>query len=923
MKRFFSMMLFYCSALVFSQEQAATFSISYQDETISSVLENVEKQTGYRFFYVEDWLGDTTRSGDDVNINLDSFLTKILEGTDIQFYIAPDQKVYLIRNQTIYDRLPQGFFGKSLDWLKGEIKREASNEAAPIFLNTEKVSRPISSKTIRVGKVGPDPSGKRFLLTGTVTSSSTGEPIQDLAILIENRNIGTVTDADGYYEIELPFGRSTLRTKSLGFSDTELQVITYNHGTYNFSLEDSLEQLEEVIVTGSARKNVEDATTGANQIGSEETKNIPLILGERDVLKVATTLPGISTAGEGAAGFNVRGGNTDQNLILLDGAVIYNPSHFFGIFQALNPYAVEDVTIYKGNIPARFGGRLASVFDISTKDGNTSKFTGEASIGPVTSNIVLETPIVKDKASLLVGGRGTYSDWILQSLDDESLNNSQASFYDVVAKYTHKLNDNNSIRATAYYSKDNFSITSDSLFGFGNRMISIGLDHKFNEKNKAELTLANSEYNFEIEYDGDANRDFDLGYTINETELKLNFVKLLNDRHTLEYGVSSKLYLVDPGNRNPLNEESIIEPIDIPREKGLESALFISDKFKMSDRLLIDAGVRFSVFSALGPSIQRVYQENLPRNEANLIDTQEFERNEFITTYGGPEFRLSARYLLTSDLSIKASANNTFQYIHTLSNTTTISPIDTWKLSDTNTKPAQGFQYSLGVYKNLEENMYELSLEGYFKNSRNVLDFKVGAELLLNQEIETEILQGDAKAYGVELLLRKNRGDLNGWLGYTYSRSFLKFDSEFSEERINNGEFFPANFDKPHDFSLVANYKLTRRFSLSTNFIYQTGRPITFPVGSFNFNNSEFVLFSNRNEFRIPDYYRLDVGLNIEGNHKIKKFAHSFWTISIYNVLGRNNPYSVFFLTDDGEVKAFQSSIFAIPIPSITYNFKF
>ena len=633
MKTLCSLLVFCCSVLLFSQERTTYLSVSFHDEAIPSVITILEKQTGYRFFYVEDWLESTTISGDYVDVSLDALLTDIFKDTDIQFHIAANQKIYLIRNQIIYDRLPKGFFGNELDSLNVIKERTSINEAVPIFLNTEKVNRATPIKTVRIGKVNPESSRGKFLLKGTVISSSTGEPIQDLAILIKEGSIGAVTDAAGYYELELSYGRNTLRTKSLGFSDTELQVVIYNDGIFDFSLDDSLEQLEEVIVLGSARKNVEDATTGANQIIAEETKNIPLILGERDVLKVATTLPGISTAGEGAAGFNVRGGNTDQNLILLDGAVIYNPSHFFGIFQALNPYAVEDVTIYKGNIPARFGGRLASVFEISTKDGNTSKFAGEASIGPVTSNIVLETPIVKDKASLLVGGRGTYSDWILQSLDDESLNNSQASFYDVIAKYTHKLNDNNSIRATAYYSKDNFSITSDSLFGFGNRMISIGLNHKFNEKNKAELTLANSEYNFEIEYDGDANRDFDLGYTINETELKLNFVKLLNERHTLEYGVSSKLYLVNPGNRNPLNEESIIEPIDIPREKGLESALFISDKFKMSDRLLIDAGVRFSVFSALGPSIQRVYQENLPRNEANLIDTREFERNEFITTY--------------------------------------------------------------------------------------------------------------------------------------------------------------------------------------------------------------------------------------------------------------------------------------------------
>nr|WP_299339185.1 TonB-dependent receptor [Allomuricauda sp.] len=911
------------SVMLSSQTTEETISISFREQPIFEIIENIEQETGYTFFYVKDWIGENRLSGDFVESDIREVLGFLFAKSDIQYHMGPEKKVYLIRNQVIYNELPQGFFGREIDSSDTSLENAGQTGVNPIFLNLEKVNSPVERRTVRIGKVNPNSRNRTSRLYGYITASSTGEPIPDLALVVKGGTEGAVTNSRGYYEIELPYGQNVLVTKSLGFEEVETNVIMYNSGRYDLVLDESFEQLEEVVVEGSARTNVEDATTGSNQILSEETKNIPLVLGERDVLKVATTLPGITTAGEGAAGFNVRGGNTDQNLILLDGAVLYNPSHFFGIFQALNPFAVKDATIYKGNIPARFGGRLSSVFDITTKAGNTSKFSGEASLGPVTSNVVLETPIVKDKASLLVGGRGTYSDWILRSLDDESLRNSEASFYDVIAKYTHKLNENNSISATAYYSKDNFSITSDSLFGFGNRMASFQWDHKFNEKNKGQLILSNSQYDFEIEFDGNSNQDFDIGYTINETEAKLNFVHIPNDRHTIDYGISSKLYLVDPGVRNPLNDESVVQPLEIPREKGLESAVYISDNFKLSDKFLVDAGVRFSIFSALGPSTQRIYEENLPRSEATLIEEREFDQGEFITTYGGPEFRISARYLLQPDLSVKASFNNTFQYIHTLSNTTTVSPIDTWKLSDLNIEPAQGFQYSLGFYKNLQEDMYELSLEGYYKTTENVLDFKVGAELLLNEEIETEILQGEGRAYGVEFLARKNRGRLNGWLGYTFSRSFLKFDSEFREERINDGDFFPSNFDRPHDVSLVANYKLTRRFSLSTNFVYQTGRPITFPVGSFTFNNSEFVVFSDRNEFRIPDYYRLDIGLNIEGNHKKKKFAHSFWTISIYNVLGRNNPYSVFFLTEDGEVRALQSSIFAIPIPSITYNFKF
>mgnify|MGYP001791000435 CR=1 FL=1 len=923
MKRGFSILWFVLPLYLLSQESTFRLSISFQNETPAEILQKVEERTGYRFFYVPEWLDLTPLSGEFEDVEVVDLLDFLFEETAIQYHLGPKNGIYLIRNQIIYNRLPEGFFGNRPRIVDGDSELDTQNTADPIFLNLEKVEGPTETKTVRIGKASSVFRNRKLTLSGVARSTSTGEPIPNLAIVLKGGSGGAVTDTQGFYQIELAYGKNVLITKSLGFADTETNVVMYNNGQYDFNLDESLEQLEEVVVEGSARTNVEDATTGSNQILSEETKNIPLVLGERDVLKVATTLPGITTAGEGAAGFNVRGGNTDQNLILLDGAVIYNPSHFFGIFQALNPFAVKDATIYKGNIPARFGGRLSSVFDITTKNGNAKDFSAEASIGPVTSNVVVEAPIVKEKAALLVGGRGTYSDWILRSLDDESLNNSEASFYDVIAKYTHKLNENNSLSATAYYSQDNFSITSDSLFGFGNRMAALQWDHKFSEKTKGQLIISNSQYDFEIEFDGNSNQDFDLGYTINETEAKFNFIHLLNNRHTLDFGISSKLYLVDPGNRNPLNSESVIESLEIPREKGLESAVFISDNFKLSDTFLIDAGFRLSVFSALGPSTQRIYAENQPRSEAALVEEQEFDANEFITTYVGPEVRLSARYLLAPDLSIKGSFNNTFQYIHTLSNTTTVSPIDTWKLSDINIEPARAFQYSLGLYKNLQEDMYELSLEGYYKTSDNVLDFKVGAELLLNENIETEILQGEGKAYGVEFLMRKNRGKLNGWLGYTYSRSFLRFASDFREERINDGDFFPSNFDRPHDVSLVANYKLTRRFSLSTNFVYQTGRPITFPVGSFNFNNSEFVLFSDRNEFRIPDYYRLDIGLNIEGNHKIKKFAHSFWTISVYNVLGRNNPYSVFFLTEDGEVRALQSSIFAIPIPSITYNFKF
>jgi outer membrane receptor for monomeric catechols len=398
---------------------------------------------------------------------------------------------------------------------------------------------------------------------------------------------------------------------------------------------------------------------------------------------------------------------------------------------------------------------------------------------------------------------------------------------------------------------------------------------------------------------------------------------LFSEAHKFDYGISNIVYSVNPGGIKPNGSESIIEARELVKERALESAIFIADNFKVNNKLLLNIGLRYSYYASLGETSQRAYQKGVPKNEGSVIDTINFSKNEVVKNYGGPEMRFSARYFLTPSLSVKSSFNSTYQYIHTLSNNTTVSPTDTWKLSNFNIKPQQANQISLGFYKNFQDSFYELSLEGYYKNTKNTLDYKVGADLFLNEYIETAVLQGKGKAYGLEFLLKKVAGKLNGWLGYSYSRSFVKLDSEFAEERINNGDFFPSNYDKPHDISLVANYKFTKRYSFSANFTYQTGRPVTYPVGKYVYNGEEQVIYSDRNKFRIPDYYRIDVGFNIEGNHKLKKFAHSFWNISVYNVLGRNNPYSVFFVSDKGEIKAYQSSIFSVPVPTITYNFKF
>ncbi|WP_282018771.1 TonB-dependent receptor [Salegentibacter mishustinae] len=917
MRKYLLLFLLIYFPFTYAQTADPEISISFQNKELPDILVEIEAKTNYQFFFDEDWFGLAKFSGEYSQTKVTEVLEDLLKETNINYFVK-GQRIILTRGSIIYDRLPEGFLKTQEETAVAE---EENQSADPVFYNDNKEQAEVV-ETVLIGKENRQSNRSTYKLSGRVVSEK-GEPITGLNILIPNQDKGTVTDINGNYEIRLPKGINFFETQALGVDKVKKRLVVYNDGVLNLQLKESFEELGEVLVEANARDNVRTALTGVERIDVAEIKNIPLVLGERDILKVATTLPGISTAGEGASGYNVRGGKTDQNLILLDEGVIYNPAHFFGIFSGLNPFTTGDVSIYKGSIPAEYGGRLSSVFDLNTKTGNKEEFTGEVSIGPVTGNLSLEIPVVEGKSSLIVGGRGTYSDWILNLLEDESLEGSQASFYDVVAKYNHKFDNSDELNVSGYYSSDVFSITSDSLFSYTNRMISLSYNKYINEKHQGELVLTNSNYDFNLDYASDFDNDFESGYTINESEVKLKMKYFHSKAHTFNYGISGKYYMVSPGEINPGSPESLIEQVSIPEERALETAIYIEDSFEVTEKLLINAGLRYSFYTAFGPAQLNTYEEGLPRNDNTATGVENYDSGEVIETYGGPEVRVSGRYFITPTFSTKVSYNNTYQYIHTLSNNTTAAPTDTYKLSDSYIKPQRANQFGLGFFKNFDENIYELSLEGYYKTSDNLLDYKIGADLFLNENIETEVLQGEGEAYGVEFLVRKNKGRLNGYLGYTYSRSFIKLAGDFQEETVNNGEFFPTNFDKPHDFSAVLNYKLTQRFSFSANFVYQTGRPVTYPIGKYNFNNSEYVLYSDRNQFRIPDYYRLDLSFNVEGNHKIEKFAHSFWNISVYNVLGRNNPYSVFFVTDRGEVKAYQSSIFSIPIPTITYNFRF
>jgi hypothetical protein len=911
----------------FAQNSNEKITAEYKNETLSNIIKSIESATSYKFYYDPTWIDSnkTLITGSFTNVPVDEVLDKILNKTDFNFIVL-NKKIILTLHNTIHEELPANYFSDAPP--ANQINGDQNNSDNPVFyqqydsLNSYSVTKKAS--VIFIGKENKDITKKNFIVSGIIRNEETGKPEANIFIKVRNKNISTSSDPDGHYSLQLPRGTNVVEIKSLSHKEVVKTLMVYNDGEFDINVNEKSNQLDEVVIKKKGQKTVESVISGLVSIDIEGMKNVPLILGERDILKVATTFPGIKTTGEGSAGFNVRGGKEDQNLILLDNAVLYNPQHFLGFFSAINPYTAKKADIYKGSIPADFGGRLSSVFDITTKNGNPEKFSGEGAIGPITSNLSFGLPIQKNKSSIIFGVRATYSDWILKALDNEDLKNSEAGFYDGILKYNNAINKNNNLEATLYYSHDRFSISSDSVYKYSNRLASAKWDHTFNKKHKAAFIFTNSEYKFNIDYNSEDINSFKFGYKIDESQLQAKFNYQFNEKHNFSYGIASKLYNISPGYQHPTKPEATLIATDIAKEKALESGIYIADNYKLSDKLLIDLGLRYSFYASLGPADVNIYQSGLPLSDATVVRTDHYDNNEVAKTYGGLEPRFAARYFFTEDFSIKASYDMTRQYIHLLSSNVTQSPTDTWKLSDTNVKPQSAQQVSLGLYKNLKDEEYELSLEGYYKKSNNILDYKVGAQLLLNDNVETELLQGEGKAYGVEFLIKKQVGNLNGWIGYTYSRSLIKLNGQFNEEKVNNGKYFSSNFDKPHDLSAVLNYKFTKRYSLSTNFLYQTGRPITYPIGTYHYGDAEYTLYSDRNKYRIPDYIRLDIGLNIEGNHKIKKLAHSFWNISVYNVLGRNNPYSIYFVTNpEGKIKAYKTSIFSIPVPSITYNFKF
>ena len=769
---------------------------------------------------------------------------------------------------------------------------------------------------------------EKFTLSGIISEEKSNETLIGVNVIFPEIQSGTTTNEYGFYSITLPKGTYKIIISYLGFVTISETITLSENITKNFSLMDALESLNEIVITENIEKlNIKTPQMSVNSLTSKSIKEIPVVLGESDIIKAITLLPGVTNAGEGSSGFNVRGGAADQNLILLDEATIYNSSHLFGFFSVFNPDAIKDLKLYKGGIPARYGGRVSSVLDIYQKEGNSKEFHANGGIGIVSSRLLVEGPLKKDKGSFLLGGRSSYAHLFLPLFDINNI----AYFYDLNTKISYKINPRNNLYLSGYFGRDVFRIEDTFENTYGNSVLNFRWNHLFSDKLFSNLSLIYSDYYYDLKLNF---VEFDWVSGIQNFNLKYDLKHYLSDTFKLQYGLNSIYYKFNPGDIKPTVESSGINPFKLIDKYAFENALYLDVEHKLSDKLALSYGLRFSTFHRLGQDELNIYENNNPvlfnedfqiYEKAAPIDTETFNRSDVIESFYNLEPRASIAYQLNSESSVKMSYNRMSQYLHLLSNTNSPTPLDIWTPSGKYIKPQILDQYAIGYFKNFNNSTYSLEIESFYKTVKNRIDYIDGADLIANNAIEQVILNVRAKAYGLEVLLRKNEGRFKGWLAYTLSKSEQQTKGRTPNELgINNGNWYNTPYDKTHDISLTGSYEWNNKWKINSNFLFQTGQPATFPNGQYTFNGLNIPSFSGRNSDRLPTYNRLDISLNYTPKPDKTNGLQSYWVFGIYNVYNRRNAASISFgqNAETGNNEATRLAIFGI-VPSISYNFKF
>ena len=772
-------------------------------------------------------------------------------------------------------------------------------------------------------------SSEKFTISGYVREYESNEDLIGAAVVVKELGVGAVTNVYGFYSITLPEGSYTLVLSFVGYKSKTQPIELNKNIKLNFSLEQSSEMLQEVIVIGEREdQNITRVQMSVEKLNVETIKRIPQLLGEADVIKSLQLRPGVSSVGEGASGFNVRGGNIDQNLILLDESPVYNSSHLFGFFSVFNPDALKDVQLYKGGIPARYGGRLSSVMDVRQREGNSNKFSGRGGIGLLFSRLTLEGPIVKNKVSWLFSARRSYADLFLQLTED--FKGNQAYFYDINTKINYTINDRNRLFLSGYFGRDIFSFSEQFKTHWGNVTGSLRWNFLVNDKLFMNTTIVYSDYGYALGVPTGA-QAFEWDSKIITTQLKIDFTHYLSPKNKLSYGGDLQHFKFFPGTAKGIGDETIFTEISVQKEQAFQPSVYFANEQKITKKFTAEYGLRYTMYFNVGSLNVNQYKYGVPTVKEDIVGQLHYGKNELVKQYDGLEPRIGLNYKFNKRQSVKASYQRTRQYMHLVSNTTAATPIDIWKPAGYYVKPATADQVALGYFRNFKENMFEFSVEVYYKDMRNLLDYRDGAELLLNDNLETELLQGNGNSYGLELMLEKVKGRLTGWIAYTLSKTEMQVegfqvgDYYGAANGINNGDPYPSNWDKTHDIAVVALYEISKKWNLSATFVFVTGRPATYPNGRYYWDGKYIPDFRARNQDRIPNSHRLDLSATYTPFRDGKKWKHSF-SFGVYNLYGRNNPYSVYFKQDADNPalsSSYQLSIIGIPVPFFTYNFNF
>ena len=771
---------------------------------------------------------------------------------------------------------------------------------------------------------------EKFTLSGTIIDANSNETLIGVNVVIPELKTGVTTNEYGFYSITIPKGNYTVQISYLGYLTISESISLNQNIKNNFNLYSNETALQEVIITDNKTKiDIKKPEMSVNKLSISAIKKMPVVLGEVDVLKSILLLPGVTNAGEGASGFNVRGGGADQNLILLDEATIFNSSHVFGFFSVFNPDAIKDLKLYKGGIPARYGGRASSVLDIYQKDGNSKGFHVNGGIGLISSRILAEGPLVKDKGSFLIGGRSSYAHLFLK-LSEEQKNNS-AYFYDLNTKLSYKLDSNNSLYLSGYFGRDVFSLNKSFTNIYGNATLNLRWNHLFSEKLFSNLSLIYSDYYYGLDLDF-VGFKWDSG--IRNYNIKYDFKNYISDKFKLNYGVNGIYYEFNPGTIKPSDENSGINFDQLDKKYAFEPALYINADHEISNRIALSYGLRYSMFYRLGQSTVNIYADNNPvtfnsalqiYEKATPIGTKFYDRNKVMQSYNYLEPRFSLAYQINDEQSIKASYNRMVQYLQLISNTSSPTPLDVWTPSDSFIKPQIADQVALGYFKNFNDDMYSLEVETYYKEVQNRLDYIDGADLIANKAIEQIILNGQLRSYGLEIMFRKNEGKFNGWISYTLSKSEQQTPGRTSVETgINNGQWYNSVYDKLHNVAITTSYNLNEKWSFGANFALQTGQPVTYPVGQYDYLGINVPSYGLRNENRLPAYHHLDIAATLTPTKNKNREWKGEWVFSIYNLYNRKNAASINFRqnTDTGSNEAVKTSIFGV-VPAVSYNFKF